>query len=242
MSNIAEAKPEKITFIIDISSNIDKNFFLVMKDNETSYLTLIDGIINEIKSFVRLKGYISSTNIVFSLFVFTNKLNLLINFTEASLFLEFVKEKQIVSNENKDIIKDLSSVFTTVENNSFNSLNNEFNLNNRIIMFYTSDVPIEIDESIIKKIKKSFNFFFDIVYFHNKIKKDSNLKEIENIKNIYNSLNSFKLAKWYSFENSGNLTQFQHYMFLLISSCNQRVNYSELQKTQQLIDQMFINF
>ena len=106
MSNIAEAKPEKITFIIDISSNIDKNFFLVMKDNETSYLTLIDGIINEIKSFVRLKGYISSTNIVFSLFVFTNKLNLLINFTEASLFLEFVKEKQIVSNENKDIIKD----------------------------------------------------------------------------------------------------------------------------------------
>ncbi len=171
MSNISEAKQERITFIIDISNNIDNNFFYSIKDTDTSYITLLEGIINEIKSFVRLKGYISNTKVDFSLYTFADKLNEVINFTEASYFLELLKEKNFSSKEINDKVRDVSPIFLKMGVNSVSLFNTEFNFNNRIIFFYSSDVPVTIDVKTISLINKSFNMYFDIIFLHNKLKK-----------------------------------------------------------------------
>lgn len=238
----------------------------------------IDGIIEEIQKIVRMRGYVSTSSVQFSLLLLNqnNTILELIDLKSPSGFIDKIgssasyiqsleqeviqisesnnnkqtTSKKDINNKNNQVntasstmpIKgksddfDITTIFDHLNLKSFRGFNNSksFEQNNRVVLFYNSSkIPVFIDPSYTAFLPQLPNFFFDVLYLHNKL---TSQEDKEKCEKVFNSLNQMKSFNWYSFENSGNLKGFQYYCYLLMCSPSIRIKQNKISSHQNNVN------
>lgn len=237
--------------IQDLKENAEVNNTDKLNENikNKKQLKRIDVILEEIPKIVRLRGYATTCSMNFSLSIlFPNgTVSQLIDLSHPSIFIDKFNssrsyinsmEKEIKSNENSSKIKyfSLNFMLKSLDLSKEKQMNNDtFDTFKHFILFYNNSyLPVEYDKYYSQELPLLPNFFFDIIYLHEKIKTNESKIECEK---VFKSLNSFKSSRWYSFENSGNLKSFQYYCYLLMCSPGIRIEQSKIIQHQNNINQ-----
>lgn len=263
---IAENKDENLYFFIQIDKDIYSKFFNTEIeveeapkipgeeiDNESqkvkyikTQLIRIDCILEEITKLVRLRGFVSTMTAKFGLYLINLDQTVmeLISLTDAPNFIEKAESvgtyimgmKSNILNLKTDFkVFCLDKIFDFIDiKNYWEINNNSLEYFSRFIVFYnTSSIPVYFNKHILQEIPNFPTFYLDIIYLHPKI---SNQKDKEVCEKVFQSLNVMKCSSWYSFENSGNLQDFQYNCYLLMCSPSLRIKQTNIKKHQQNIE------
>ncbi len=188
----------------------------------------------EISSFCSLKSYITTREVLFSLYIITNKLIKVSDYVSGNDFQNVIKDSKALSSKIGNYSRfDMAELYKEAFDYIFP---NETSL--RMILLYNrSDLPVvnsnERDYNLITFIRMP-NFYLDVIFLRKKIKTDDDKRKMTE---VFNSITSLKQKFWYAFEISDNIGKLKNIFNLLLANPSQRVRFLDMEKYQKGIDE-----
>jgi hypothetical protein len=190
--------------------------------------------LEEISSFCSLKSYITTREVLFSLYIITNKLIKVSDYVSGNDFQNVIKDSKALSSKIGNYSRfDMAELYKEAFDYIFP---NETSL--RMILLYNrSDLPVvnsnERDYNLITFIRMP-NFYLDVIFLRKKIKTDDDKRKMTE---VFNSITSLKQKFWYAFEISDNIGKLKNIFNLLLANPSQRVRFLDMEKYQKGIDE-----